>query len=270
MVQVKKAAAQILDNPRWLTMIFSSTEYAWIWLIIRLYVGITWVTAGWGKIFEEAWFGNGYALKSFWSRAVVVPENGSGPIAYNWYRWLLEFMLDHRMYVWFGKLVVLGETAIGIGLIIGAFTGIAAFFGATLSWSFMLAGTASTNPVLGILGVSLVIAWKVAGWWGADRFILPTVGAPWQRGPLLGGNRFTIIGEDAEARRAAIEEWAWIAVGGATVAVAFAYLQGWAQVTTGLVGGLVLAGSWLLPFHFLPLKTGRKEPAKGPRGLQQT
>ena len=33
----------------------------------------------------------------------------------------------------------------------------------------------------------LVIAWKVAGWWGLDRWLLPRLGTPWARGPLTFG-----------------------------------------------------------------------------------
>ena len=25
----------------------------------------------------------------------------------------------------------------------------------------------------------LILAWKVAGWWGLDRFLLPALGTPW-------------------------------------------------------------------------------------------
>ena len=27
----------------------------------------------------------------------------------------------------------------------------------------------------------IVLAWKVAGWWGLDRWALPLLGTPWQR-----------------------------------------------------------------------------------------
>ena len=51
--------------------------------------------------------------------------------------------------------------------------------------SFMLAGTASTNPVLFVLAVALMLGWQVAGYYGADRFILPVLGAPWRPGKLF-------------------------------------------------------------------------------------
>ena len=41
-----------------------------------------------------------------------------------------------------------GELLIGIALIVGALTGIAAFFGGFMNWNFMMAGSASANPLL--------------------------------------------------------------------------------------------------------------------------
>ena len=92
----------------------------------------------------------------------------------------IQFMLDSGSYVWFAKLVAVGEFAVGIALIIGAFVGIAAFFGAFMNWNFMMAGSASTNPLLFAIAVFLILAWKVAGYYGLDRVLLPMLGTPWK------------------------------------------------------------------------------------------
>ena len=70
-------------------------------------------------------------------------------------------------------------------LIIGLLTGIAAFFGGFMNASYLLAGTVSTNPVLFILATWLVLAWRVAGWWGLDRWVLPLLGVPGAPGTLF-------------------------------------------------------------------------------------
>jgi len=49
-----------------------------------------------------------------------------------------------------------------------------------MNWNFMMAGTASSNPLLFASGVFLILAWKTAGYWGADRFLLPLLGTPWK------------------------------------------------------------------------------------------
>ncbi len=82
---------------------------------------------------------------------------------------------------WFSYVIVGGEIAVGLGLILGAFVGIAAFGGLLMNIAFLLAGTTSTNPVLAVLGIALVLAWKNAGYVGLDRFFLPLIGTPWQR-----------------------------------------------------------------------------------------
>ncbi len=94
-------------------------------------------------------------------------------------------MLDHQWYMWFAKLICLGEILVGIGLIVGGMTGLAAFFGALMNMSYLLAGSASTNPVIFTLAILLMMSWQVSGYWGVDRFLLPILGAPWSPGILL-------------------------------------------------------------------------------------
>ena len=79
----------------------------------------------------------------------------------------------------FSYIVAWGELLVGIGLIVGFLTGIAAFFGALMNISFLLAGTVSSNPVMLLIAMLLVLAWKVAGWYGVDRWALPKLGTPW-------------------------------------------------------------------------------------------
>jgi len=125
-------------------------------------------------------------LKGFWQRSVAIPEAPAKPlIAFDWYRSFLQMLLDTNSYTWFSKLVTAGELLIGIALILGMFSGIAAFFGGFMNWNFMMAGSASTNPVMFVLAVFLVLAWKTAGWWGLDRWLLPLLGTPWQPGRLF-------------------------------------------------------------------------------------
>src|SRR4029453_7877493 len=80
---------------------------------------------------------------------------------------------------WFAWLITFGELAIGIGLLLGALTGVAAFFGAFMNMSFLLAGSGSTNPVLFTMAIGLILAWRVAGYYGLDRYLLPLLGTPW-------------------------------------------------------------------------------------------
>ena len=173
----------LIPDPPIAHLLFATTRLAWLWAILRVYLGYTWLTSGWGKATNPAWVETGEALKGFWARAVAIPAEGARPvIAVDWYRGFIQALLDSGSYTWFAKLVAYGEIAIGIALVIGAFVGIAAFFGGFMNWNFIMAGTASTNALLFTIAIVLMLAWKVAGWYGVDRFLLPWVGTPWMWG----------------------------------------------------------------------------------------
>ena len=173
-------------DPPFTTALFGKTKWAWIWLVARLYLGYTWLEAGIGKLSNPAWVSGGEALKGFWENAVAIPNAPARPpIAYGWYRVFIQFLLDGGHYTWFSKLVIAGELLIGTALILGVFVGIAAFFGAFLNWNFMMAGSASMNPMMLVISILLVLAWKTAGWWGLDRWVLTALGTPWQPGRLM-------------------------------------------------------------------------------------
>jgi len=175
------------SDPPIANALFNSTRWSWLWLIARLYLGYSWLTSGLGKLSNPAWTQTGAALKGFWTNAVLIPEPPGRPaISFDWYRSFLQAMLDSGAYTWFSKLIIAGELLVGIALILGIFTGIAAFFGGFLNWNFMMAGSASTNPLLFVISILLILAWKTAGWLGLDRWVLPALGTPWQPGKLFG------------------------------------------------------------------------------------
>ena len=119
-------------------------------------------------------------------------------IIYDWYRGFIQFLIDAHAEAFMGKVVAFGETAVGIGLILGAFVGVAAVAGGFMNMNFMLAGSASSNPVLLILAIVLILAWKTAGYIGLDRFLLPLLGTPW-KAPKI---------EKAPAERASVPQLA--------------------------------------------------------------
>lgn len=175
-----------LPDPPWYGFLFGNTLLAPIWLIARTYVGWQWLQAGWEKLRGDGWVNHdGSSLQAFWQRIVAVPEKGTPPIKFDWYRDFIQFMLDHHWYTWFAWIISISEFTVGILLIVGAFCGIAAIAGATMNFNFMLAGSASTNPVLFALAILIILGWKVAGYIGVDRWLLPALGTPWAPGNLF-------------------------------------------------------------------------------------
>jgi thiosulfate dehydrogenase [quinone] large subunit len=193
-VTERPAEGQIDDPAGW-KLLMGNVFFAILWMPVRFFVGREWLAAGEEKLRSDSWMKGGAALKGFWTGAVAVPDTGHPAITYGWFRNLIQYMLDHQWYTWFGKVIAIGETLVGLGLIVGALVGIAAFFGTVLNFNFQLAGSASTNPVLFGLGVLLVLAWKIAGWWGLDRVLLPRLGTPWAP-----GRRFAESAANAERR----------------------------------------------------------------------
>ncbi len=193
-----KEATQIPEPPI-ARFLFADTRMAWLWLIVRLYVGYEWLTAGlekltgrdftigstFGKVVGSPWvFGahDGAAIKGFVSGALA-QSSGPHPAVQGWYAAFLQHVVLPNAGL-FAYMVTFGEVLVGVALILGILTGIASFFGVFMNMNYLLAGTVSTNPILGFLALFLILAWRIAGYYGLDRYILPLLGTPWT-GPLV-------------------------------------------------------------------------------------
>src|SRR5262249_16782205 len=109
---------------------------------------------------------------------------GPHPSVQDWYgSFLQNFVTPNAGF--FSFIVSWGEVAVGLGILLGCLTGIAAGFGVLMNMNYLLAGTVSINPVLGILGLFLVLSWRVCGWLGIDAYLLPALGLPWKPGTLF-------------------------------------------------------------------------------------
>jgi thiosulfate dehydrogenase [quinone] large subunit len=147
-------------------------RFASWWLAPRLALGYLWLHAGWDKLNNPAWH-DGSAILGYWQRAVTVPPGGRPVVAFDWYADFLKYMIDNGWNAWFQYVITWGEILVGVGLILGALTAIAAFFGMLMNLTFLLAGTTSTNPIMLLIALSLILGWAVCGWYGLDRFIFP-------------------------------------------------------------------------------------------------
>jgi len=176
--------AVVIPEPKLTKFLFADTRVAWVWLLLRLYVAYTWVTAGWEKVTSPMWVGAqaGTAIHGFLMGSMA-KASGANPAVASWYAWLVSNVaLPH--FVIFSYLVAFGELAVGVALMLGAFTGIAAFFGAFMNLNYLFAGTISVNPLLLLIELFLILAWRNAGWLGLDRWLLPWLGVPWDRGKV--------------------------------------------------------------------------------------
>lgn len=213
-----KPAPAYFDEPHFSRWLFGSSSAAWIWLVARIWLGWEWLAAGWSKVFGGSitwkfweWGSSAYSLTGSgnvgWVRSGTVVgsdgtsqvlhvgssvagfakgaiANSTGPhpaVAFPWYVDFLKWVQNTGHTV-IGPLVAIGELVLGVALLLGLFTGIAAALGATLNFSYVFAGAASTNPAMIAVSGLLILAWRNAGWYGLDRWLLPALGTPWQRG----------------------------------------------------------------------------------------
>jgi thiosulfate dehydrogenase [quinone] large subunit len=176
-----------IPEPRLAWLFFADTRIVWFWLLLRLHVGYVWSHAAADKPGNPSWTGapTGTGRKGFLPGAIG-HATGTDPAVQGWYAaFLQQFVLQHP--VVFSYKVALGELAVGIACVLGIVTGIAHFFGCFMQMNSMPAGSASVHPLLCVPGLFLVLAWRVAGWYGADRYAPPVVGTPWKLGSVFTG-----------------------------------------------------------------------------------
>ncbi|HET8786842.1 MAG TPA: DoxX family protein [Candidatus Limnocylindrales bacterium] len=196
-------------EPPFARFLFADTRIMpWVWLLVRLYLGYEWLSAGLEKVTgpnSAVWVGDkaGAAIIGFVNGALQ-KTGGEHPDVQGWYATFLQDIVIPNA-AFFARLVAFGETLVGVALIVGALTGIAAFFGILMNANYLLAGAVSSNPVLIILGTFVMLAWRNAGWIGLDRWLLPALGTPWQPGRLFreraaGGERDALAEHESRER----------------------------------------------------------------------
>lgn len=181
---VSSTAQDEFPEPAIAKFFLGSSGAAALWFVVRMNVGAQWLIAGWEKVQEpNVWGTSGVAMKGFVAGALA-QTGGAHPSVQGWYGNFLQNIVLPNAGLW-SFLITWGEVAVGLGVLVGALTGIAAGFGVLMNLNYLLAGTVSINPVLGTFGLFLVFAWRVAGFYGLDRVLLPALGLPWKPGALF-------------------------------------------------------------------------------------
>jgi thiosulfate dehydrogenase (quinone) large subunit len=142
---------------------------AGILTVLRLYLGYEWMTAGYHKL------AGGFDTSGFLKGAIANPVKGpDGSVVYGWYVDFLQHMALPNAHI-FNTIVPLGEFLVGLGLILGCLTTAAMFFGLVMNFSYMFAGTVSSNPMDILIGVIIIAAGYNAGRIGLDRWVIPFI-----------------------------------------------------------------------------------------------
>lgn len=135
-------------------------------VIIRIYIGYAWLTAGIGKLTGGAFDASGFL------QGAIASAGGDHPAVQGWWATFLEIVALPNADL-FSFMVMWGEILVGIALILGIFTNFAALMGITMNFAFLFSGTVSTNAQMVLLTVFLVVAGFNAGRYGLDRWVMP-------------------------------------------------------------------------------------------------
>ncbi|MDF2700943.1 MAG: small subunit DoxD, partial [Haloplasmataceae bacterium] len=143
--------------------------------ILRIWLGWSWLSAGWSKINSPAWTGEnaGSAIKGFLN-GTLAKAGGAYPEVHGWYASFVENIALPNSKV-FSYLVAFGEFFAGLALIIGAFTLFAALGSVFMSLNYLYGGTSSSNPEMLVVGIFIVIFFLSAGYYGLDFYLMPFI-----------------------------------------------------------------------------------------------
>lgn len=152
-------------NPRLWEQIKESKLLSVVWLAMRVWLGAMWLEAGYEKIWgnEAAGFfrHNGSGVAAFAAH---------GAPAYSWWGSFLHgFVVPNSG--WIGILVAVAEFAIGLALIAGLFTRLAALASLALLFTYVMSGTASVCAFYALFAIVILTMWRTASWIGADGLI---------------------------------------------------------------------------------------------------
>lgn len=159
-----------VHEPAFSRLLFGDTRLALLWLVMRLYCGWIWLASGWQKLQDPLWFGPqaGRVLRDFGRRALAGGDDGGVSGLYEMFaRDLLIPYARTCSYV-----IVIGEVLIGLCLILGVLTGLFAFLSLLFSAGYLFAGVTGLNATAFVLAIWLALTWRVAGFWGLDRYVL--------------------------------------------------------------------------------------------------
>src|SRR5579884_1355718 len=120
-----QSRSTVLDEPRLARLLFADTRFAPLWLVIRLPLGMWWLEQGRQRVTSGSWMYGGAALGDGW-RSTIETLPGSGPPIDGWQRAIAGFGLTHGLERWLAPIAAIGQTLIGVALILGALTSVAA------------------------------------------------------------------------------------------------------------------------------------------------
>lgn len=150
------------NKPTVIKHIGVSTSTAWL-ALLRIYLGYRWLMSGLEKV-NTGWLSAGNKLVAGASTAPI------GPNTPEWYvNFMEKVVFPHALL--FQTMITLGELAIGICLILGLFTVLAALGSIFMNINFMISGSGD----MWFLVVSIVMLAGAGRSFGLDYYVIPYI-----------------------------------------------------------------------------------------------
>lgn len=135
------------------------------WTAARVWLGVMWIQAGaaklWGAENPAFLHHNGAGVAGFATH---------GTPAYTWWgHFLHSFVVPNSGLI--GVTVAVAEWVIGIALVAGFFTRIAALASLALLFTYVMSGTASVCAFYALFAIVILVMWRTASWLGIDGAI---------------------------------------------------------------------------------------------------
>ena len=145
------------------------TKVAIIWTILRIWLGLQWIEAGYYKI------KSGFEVSGFLQGAIA-NARGDHPTVQGWYAGFLEGVALPNI-EFFNILIPWGEFLVGLGLIIGLATIPALIAGAFMNINFIMAGVGLSSPDSKLFALAMILLFIGKGryYYGLDRFVIPYI-----------------------------------------------------------------------------------------------
>ena len=134
------------------------------WTAMRVWLGVMWIQAGAAKLWGAE------AAAFLHSSAGVAGFAAHGTPAYSWWGSFLHgFVVPNAGAL--GVLIAVAEFAIGIALVAGLFTRVAALGSLALLFTYVMSGTASVCAFYALFAIVILVMWRTSSWIGADGLI---------------------------------------------------------------------------------------------------
>src|SRR6202167_4545514 len=152
-------------SPRPLQWLGRSKVMSVAWTAMRVWLGAMWIEARaaklWGKETPAFLHNNGAGVAGF---------AGHGTAAYSWWgTFMHSFVVPNSG--WIGIFVALAEFAIGVALVAGLFTRVAALGSLALLFTYVMSGTASVCAFYALFAIVILATWRTSSWIGLDGVI---------------------------------------------------------------------------------------------------